>query len=91
MTKDEMLKKSGLSEAEFRELVSKFKAFLDQLNPTQREAVNRWLPSANKIAASFGPALTVEQLAANIGSDNKSSTAIAQSGIGLGTTEPCDS
>jgi hypothetical protein len=90
MTKEEMLKKSGLTEAEFKELVSKFKTFLDQLNPAQRAAVDRWLPTAERVAASFGPALTVERLAANIGADGSSATATAQQGIGLGAPEPCD-
>jgi hypothetical protein len=90
MTKEEMLKKSGLTEAEFRELVGKFKAFLDQLNPAQRTAVDRWLPSLERVAASFGPALTVERLAMNIGAEGSSATAMAQSGVGLGAPEPCD-
>jgi hypothetical protein len=83
-----MLKKSGLTEAEFRELVNKFKGFLDSLNPAQRAAVDRWLPSAERIAASFGPALTVEKLAANLGTPDAPSTAIAQSGVGLGAPAP---
>lgn len=85
MTKQEMLKKSGLTESEFRELVEKFKSFLGSLNQAQRAAVDRWLPSAARIAASFGPALTVEQLAEFVGSDPDSSTSIAQEGVGLGT------
>lgn len=85
MTREEMLKKSGLTETEFRELVSKFNAFLDQLNPAQRAAVHRWLPSAERVAASFGPALTAEKLAENLGTGDASAVTTAQSGIGLGT------
>jgi hypothetical protein len=89
MTKEEMLKKSGLTDGEFRELVHRFKSFLDSLNPAQRAAVERWLPSAERIAASFGPALTVEDLARNVGvSPDSSATSIPQQGIGLGA--PCD-
>lgn len=90
MTKEEMLKKSGLTEAEFKELVSKFKTFLNQLNPAQRAAVDRWLPSLQRVAASFGPALTAERLAANIGAEDSSATEAPQQGIGLGSQEPCD-
>jgi hypothetical protein len=90
MTKEEMLKKSGLTEAEFKELVQKFKSFLDSLNPAQRAAVDRWLPSAERVAASFGPALTVERLAANLGTPDASTASIAPSGIGLGAPAPCD-
>jgi|HubBroStandDraft_1064217.scaffolds.fasta_scaffold03595_6 hypothetical protein len=91
MTKEEMLRKSGLTEEEFRELVSKFRSFLNQLNPAQRAAVDRWLPSAARVAASFGPALSVEEFTANLGAaPGSSSTSIAQQGIGLGAPEPCD-
>lgn len=88
MTKEEMLRKSGLTEAEFRELVHKFKGFLNSLNPAQREAVDRWLPTAEKVAASFGPAITAEHLTKNLGIEGFSPTAAAQSGIGLGASDP---
>jgi hypothetical protein len=84
MTREEMLKKSGLTEAEFRELVAKFKGFHNSLNAAQRAAVDRWLPSAERIAASFGPALTREKLAENLGTKDAPEVASAQSGIGLG-------
>lgn len=88
MTREEMLKRSGLTEAEFKELVHKFKNFLDSLKPAQREAVDRWLPSAEKIASSFGPAITAEHLTKNLGVEGFSPTAAAQSGIGLGASDP---
>lgn len=88
MTREEMLQKSGLTESEFKELVHKFKGFLESLNPAQHAAVERWLPSAGKIAASFGPALTAEQLGSLVGADPDSSTSIAQEGVGLGTHCP---
>jgi len=84
MTREEMLKKSGLTEEEFRELVHKFKSFHSSLNPAQRAAVDRWLPSAERIAASFGPALTKAMLAKNLGTQDAPEAASAQSGIGLG-------
>jgi hypothetical protein len=84
MTREEMLKKSGLTEPEFRDLVKKFKDFHSSLKPAQRAAVDRWLPSAERIAASFGPALTREMLAKNLGTENAPEAASAQSGIGLG-------
>lgn len=83
MNKEEMLKKSGLTDEEFKELVHKFKAFLESLNPAQRAAVDRWLPSAEKIAASFGPALTVKELAKNVGCGEETAASIAQEGVGL--------
>jgi hypothetical protein len=88
MTKEEMLKKSGLTDAEFRELVHRFKGFLDSLNPAQRAAVERWLPSAERIAASFGPALTVEDLTRYVETSPDASSGFnPQQGVGLGT--PC--
>lgn len=84
MTREEMLKKSGLTEQEFKELVDKFKNFLSSLNSAQRAAVDRWLPSAERIAASFGPALTKAKLAQNLGTEDAPESASAQSGIGLG-------
>jgi hypothetical protein len=84
MTREEMLKKSGLTEAEFKELVEKFRSFHNSLNNAQRAAVDRWLPSAERIAASFGPALTKEKLAKNLGTEDAPETASAQSGVGLG-------
>lgn len=84
MTREEMLKKSGLTEAEFKDLVDKFKKFSSSLNPAQRAAVDRWLPSAERIAASFGPALTRQMLARNLGTEDAPESASAQSGVGLG-------
>jgi hypothetical protein len=84
MTREEMLKRSGLTEAEFRDILSKFRAFVDSLNHAQRAAVERWLPSAERIAASFGPALTREKLAENLGTVDAPESASAQSGVGLG-------
>ena len=84
MTREEMLKRSGLNEEEFRDLVAKFKSFHNSLNPAQRAAVDRWLPSAERIAASFGPALTKERLAQNLGTVDAPESASAQSGVGLG-------
>lgn len=84
MTREEMLKKSGLSEEDFKELIQKFRSFHSSLNPAQRAAVDRWLPSAERIAASFGPALTKEKLAANLGTTGAPEAASAQSGVGLG-------
>lgn len=84
MTREEMLTKSGLTEPQFRELVDKFKSFYNSLGNAQRAAVDRWLPSAERIAASFGPALTKAKLAENLGTASAPESASAQSGIGLG-------
>lgn len=83
MTKEEMLKTSGLTEAEFKELVVKFQSFLTSLNPSQRAAVQRWMPSAAQVAASFSPALTQNQLAELVEADPNSTTSIAERGVGL--------
>jgi len=88
MTRDEMLKKSGLTDAEFKELVNKFQHFLAHLNAAQQAAVRRWMPSANHIAKSFGPDVTPGQLADIVGADPNSSTAISERGVGL--SAPCD-
>lgn len=83
MTREEMLKRSGLTEQEFKELVHKFQSFLASLSPAQKAAVQRWLPSASHMAASFGPAVTPQQLADIVGADPSSSTSIAERGVGL--------
>jgi hypothetical protein len=88
MTKEEMLQKSGLTEREFKELVRKFQDFLASLDVAQKAAVHRWLPTASQIAASFGPALTTQQLADIVGGDPDSSTSIAERGVGLGAPSP---
>ena len=88
MTKAEMLQKSGLTEAEFKDLVHKFQHFLSSLDPAQLAAVQRWMPSASRIATSFGPALTTDQLADFVGADPGISTAIAERGVGLSAPNP---
>jgi hypothetical protein len=84
MTKEEMLKRSGLTEKEFKELVHKFLHFLSSLDPAQKAAVHRWLPSPSRVAKSFGPDVTPEQLADVVGADPTSSTSISERGVGLG-------
>lgn len=88
MTKEEMLRRSGLTEHEYRELVHKFQHFLASLNPAQRAAVHRWMPSATQIVRSFGSDLTTEQLADILEADPTSTTSISERGIGLSTPTP---
>jgi hypothetical protein len=88
MTKAEMLQISGLTDAEFKELVRKFQHFLSQLDPAQLAAIQRWMPTGSQIAKSFGPAVTVDQLADIVGADPSASTAIAERGVGLSAPNP---
>jgi hypothetical protein len=88
MTKVEMLQISGLTDAEFKELVRKFQHFLSQLDPAQLAAVHRWMPTAPQIAKSLGPDVTVNDLADVVGADPTAATAIAERGVGLSAPNP---
>ncbi len=62
MTKEEFLKQVGLSNDEFRDLLQKFVSFRDSLNPAQKDAVQRSMPTLSEAAKSFEPNITTEQL-----------------------------
>ncbi|HEX4155500.1 MAG TPA: hypothetical protein VHY48_07805 [Acidobacteriaceae bacterium] len=83
MTREEMLRRSGLTEAQFKDLVRKVEAFLGSLDPAQRAAIKRSFPTADQVAASFGPALTVEQLGKLLGVDVCADVVISERGMGL--------
>jgi hypothetical protein len=88
MTKEEMLRKTGLTDQEYRELVHRFQHLLASLNPAQRAAVERWMPSATQIVRSFGSDLNTEQLAGIVEADPTSTTSISERGIGLSAPNP---
>jgi hypothetical protein len=85
MTRKEMLERSGLTEKEFFDLTHKFKAFHDSLNPAQRAAVQRSLPTVAEAAASFGPTVTPDQLDELFGIDcsGGGDTFVSERGVGL--------
>lgn len=62
MDKQEMLGKLGLSEDEYKKLLTKFATFFNSLEDNQKRVINNWLPHLDEIAKSFGPDVTVEQL-----------------------------
>lgn len=88
MTKEQMLRKAGLTEHEYRELVEKFQHYLASLNHAQRAAVHRWLPSATQIVQSFDSDLTKEELACIVEADSASATSISERGVGLSAPNP---
>ena len=83
MTRKEMLERSGLTEEDFTDLVHKFKTFFHSLNKPQREAIERSLPTTTEAAASFGPAVTSEELGRLFGFDAKPGTFVSERGVGL--------
>ncbi len=62
MTPEEMLQHLKLSQPELHDLVKKARSFLESLNPAQREAVTRSLPTAEAAARTIGPDITAEDL-----------------------------
>ncbi len=67
MTREEMLEKLGIGDADFRDYLNKVSAFRNSLNPNQLALFHRTLPSVSQVAAAFGPDATesdVESLCA---------------------------
>jgi len=62
MTKQEFLKRLGLSSEEFRDLMEKLVHFLERMNEPQRNAVLRSMPTVAQAATAFGPKITPDQL-----------------------------
>jgi hypothetical protein len=62
MTRDEMLKKLGLTQEENDELMSKFAKFLQSLTPNQKRVFLDLMPRTDDVVKSFGPDVTIEQL-----------------------------
>jgi hypothetical protein len=83
MTRKEMLEKSGLTEDEFQDLVHKFQEFHRSLNKSQRDAIDRSLPTTAEAAATFGPGVTPELLGKLFGTGPGHSTATFQMHAGI--------
>ena len=62
MTQKQLLKLLGLTSEEFRDLLQKFADFQKSLNPAQRDAVERSMPTIAQARRSLGGDLTPEQL-----------------------------
>lgn len=60
MTREEMLKKLRLTEAEYTDLISQFLKFTGNLDEAQKRVVRHNMPKLEKAARSFGPDVTVE-------------------------------
>jgi len=54
MTREEMLKRMGLTDHEFRQLVEKFREFYGHLNPAQQAVVHHALPRFEQAIGLFG-------------------------------------
>jgi hypothetical protein len=62
MTRDEMLKRLGLSDEELKDLLHKFVKFHKSLNDHQKAVIERSLPTTAAAAKTFGPTVTPEHL-----------------------------
>ncbi len=62
MTEKEMLEKLGLSKAELKNLLLRFKFFLDYLDEPQQKVVRASLPTLDEALKAFGPDATEKQL-----------------------------
>ncbi len=62
MTHGEMLKRMGLTEDEFTQLLMKFRVFYASLSPAQKAVVNRTLPTLRRAARSLGSGVTAPDL-----------------------------
>jgi hypothetical protein len=54
VTRDEMLEKLGIGDADFRDYLNKVSAFRNSLNTNQLALFHRTLPSVSQLAAVFG-------------------------------------
>lgn len=66
MTRDEMLNKMGLTDAEHRDLMAKFTAFQNSLNANQKRVMSRSVVSLSQAAKSFGPNVTADDVQSNL-------------------------
>ena len=62
MTREEMLKRMGLSSDELSELLQKLGALYVSLNERQRAVLNRSLPTHSAAAKTFGASVTAADL-----------------------------
>jgi hypothetical protein len=62
MTREEMLKKMGLTHEEFKDYWQKLEKFHDSLNDRQRAVLERSLPRYSAAAKTFGAAINAEDL-----------------------------
>lgn len=62
MTREEMLSKLGIGDADFRDYLTKVAAFRSSLNANQLAFFNRTLPTVSQVAAAFGPGVTTSDI-----------------------------
>lgn len=62
MTRDEMLRRLGLTELELEDLLDKYRQFHKSLSDRQRVVMTRSLPSVEEAIRSFGPDVTVDDM-----------------------------
>ncbi|MGC2619304.1 MAG: hypothetical protein WA414_09710 [Acidobacteriaceae bacterium] len=62
MTREEMLSKMGISDADFRDYLTKLTAFRASLNPAQQAFFDRGKPTVAQAAHAFGPGATAEDV-----------------------------
>lgn len=62
MTREEMLKRLGVTEAELRDFLHRFSQFAASLDPKQRAMLERSMPSMEEARKAFGPDVSEEDL-----------------------------
>jgi hypothetical protein len=64
MNHDEMLRKLGLNDVQFRDLLAKLNKLMLSLDTKQRDVVTSSLPTLSEAARSFGPGVSESDLEA---------------------------
>ena len=62
MTREQMLTKLGLTQAENDEMMNKLAGFLKSLNPRQKKVFLDLMPKWEDVVKAFGPDVTIEDL-----------------------------
>jgi len=81
MTHDEMLKRTGLTEHEFKHMLTAFRAFYGSLNAKEKAVVNRALPTLEQALKALGGDMDVDDFQVLLSSGGGTSGAFGQDGI----------
>jgi hypothetical protein len=69
MTREEMLKKLGVTSVELHDFLSKYSSFVASLDVAQHTLISNSLPSMDQAMASFGPGVSADDLTRLFGGD----------------------
>lgn len=62
MSRDEMLNRLGLSDADLTDLLTQYNDFVGKLKPGQQAVIKRSLPTVQEATQSFGPDVTADDM-----------------------------